>query len=271
MLKRNKLKQQLREEQTVYGLFCSLPSPQVVEMIAYAGYDFVIIDCEHTLMNPETLENMLRAAEASDITALVRVPVNEPNVILRTLDGGAQGIVVPHICTEQDVRNVVKAARYASEGQRSLNTGRPAGFAYMDVFSYLHQANEDILVTLLIEDRIGVQNLDAILAVPGIDMVLGGAADLSQSYGIPWQTRHPSIREILQDMQTRAMHHHIPFCAIPRETEDIMDWYLRGVRVFVLGDERNIAFRSFQRQLYMFQQKLQSMDKKNLECGESQS
>ncbi len=244
MLKENRLKRKLGEGHLVFGLFCSIPSPVVVEMIGCADYDFVIIDTEHVLVNPETLEHMIRAAEAVGITALVRVSEPNPKEILRALDGGAGGIVIPSVENKEQAEQAVRACRYYPYGSRSLNGGRPGAFGKHDLAAYMERANEEIMVVPMIESREGVERADEILSVPGVDMVLEGAADLSQSYGVPWQMRSPRVREGLLQAHAAAKRNGVPYCAIPRAAEDIEDWRERGVRAFVLGDERGISFRA---------------------------
>jgi 2-keto-3-deoxy-L-rhamnonate aldolase RhmA len=259
LLRTNVLKQKLQAGETVCGLFASIPSPVSVEMIGCAGFDFVIIDTEHVCINPETLEHMIRAAEAVGLTVLVRVPDGSPGPILRALDAGAQGIVVPHVRNKEDAEAVLQASRYFPLGNRSLNGGRPAAFGNLNLQTYMQTANEEIMVVAMIEDREGVNRVEEILSVPGIDMILEGAADLSQSYGIPWQTRAPLVREALRSVQERAKKQGIPYCAIPRAEEDIQEWNGRGVKAFVLGDERGIAFRALASQRNTFQLRMEQV------------
>ncbi|NKE73560.1 aldolase/citrate lyase family protein [Candidatus Manganitrophus noduliformans] len=256
MLRINTLKQALREGRPAFGLFCSTPAPQVVERIGCAGFDFVILDTEHTLVNPETLEEMLRAAEAAGLIALVRVPQHAPGAVLRALDAGALGVVVPRVCSAAEAETAVRASRYHPEGERGLNAGRAAGYGKIDLFSYLQQANAEVMVVVMIEDRQGILEAGKILSVPGIDMVLEGAADLSQSLGLPWQTRHPAVREALCDLQTAAQRQGVPFCAVPRVAEDFGFWWGRGVRAHILGEERGIAYRALAAHLQRFKTEL---------------
>ncbi len=114
----------------------------------------------------------------------------------------------------------------------------------------------EVMVVAMIEDIEGLKNLPQILAVPGIDMVLEGAADLSQSLGIPWQTRAPEVRQALADMQHTARQNGVPFCAIPRAQDDLRAWLERGVKAFVLGDERGIAMRALRAEHESFLQAL---------------
>lgn len=257
MLRNNRLKHALRDDRVVFGLFCSTPNPLVVEMIGCAGFDFVIIDTEHALVNPETLENMMRAADVVGLTALVRVPDTSSGAILRALDAGADGVVIPRVRSRDDAQRAVTASRYFPDGERGLNAGRTAGFGKIDLHTYIQTANREVLVVLMIEDRQGVEALPEILSVPGIDLILEGAADLSQSLGLPWQTRHPQVRNALQRIQATSRQHQIPFCAIPRVPEDFESWWQHGVRVFVLGDERGIAFRALQAHLRQFTKDMQ--------------
>jgi 4-hydroxy-2-oxoheptanedioate aldolase len=216
MLSTNRTRATLADDGTVYGLICSIPSPTLVEMIGCAGYDFVVIDTEHTLVDPQQLENMIRAAEAVGVTPFVRVGSSGDTVdaaaSLRALDAGALGIVVPHVRTADEAAAAVRAARYAPEGMRSVNGGRVPGFGR-------------------------------------IDLVLEGAADLSQAYGVTWQTRHPRVRAALDHVAGRCAAHGVPFCAIPRTTEDHDAWVGRGVRAFVLGEERGLAARALRSHL----------------------
>jgi staphyloferrin B biosynthesis citrate synthase len=246
VLRPNRCKQKLSERQTAFGLFASIPSPITVELIGAADFDFVIIDTEHVWVNAETLENMIRAAEAISLTPLVRVPGIEPKEILRALDSGAQGIVVPDVQSADEMRRIVQACKYFPLGSRSLNGGRPGLFGKHSLAQYMEQANREIMIVPMIESRAGVENIADILSVPGIDFVLEGAADLSQSYGVPWQTAADPVQQALQRIHEASARAGIPYCAIPRAEGDYELWYSKGVRTFVLGDERGIAFRALQ-------------------------
>ncbi|MCP3143656.1 HpcH/HpaI aldolase family protein [Pyxidicoccus xibeiensis] len=267
MIRPNKLKQAFAKQHPVFGIFCSTPSPMVVEMIGCAGFDFVIIDTEHTLVNPETLENMVRAAEVVGLTPLVRVSENAPGPILRALDAGAQGVVVPRVRGAADAERAVRASRYHPEGERGMGTGRAARFGGVNLQEYVKQANAETLVVVMIEDQAGVEDIEAILQVPGVDLVLEGAADLSQSLGIPWSTRHPRVREALYRVQAAARARGIPFCAIPRAMEDSLSWWQQGVRTFVVGDERGVSFRALQAHLRPYQQLLMERMERDITEG----
>jgi 2-keto-3-deoxy-L-rhamnonate aldolase RhmA len=249
VLRPNAVRLRLAAGEEVHGLFCSIPAPPLVEMIGCAGYDFVILDTEHSLVDPERLEDLVRAAEAVDLTPFVRVPEADGSAILRALDAGAVGVVVPHVRCRADVDAAVRAARYAPEGMRSLNGGRVLGFGRLDPAEYVRLANEEVMVVAMIEDADGVDDIEAILDGGGVDLVLEGAADLSQSYGVTWQTRHPTVRAALRRVQQACVRADVPFCAVPRVPEDAASWRQEGVRAFVLGEERGLAARALRQHL----------------------
>ncbi|SFU83452.1 HpcH/HpaI aldolase family protein [Pseudoduganella namucuonensis] len=244
MLRTNRLRQALADGVPVYGLLNSMPSALMVEMIGYAGYDFVLLDMEHVCLNPETLEHMVRAAEGAGLTALVRVPGPDVGAILRALDCGAMGVVVPHVRSRADAELAVSASRYHPLGARGISGGRTTGFGTMPLAAYLEQANREVMVVAMVEDGEGVDNIDEILSVPGLDMVLEGAVDLSQSYGVPGQPLHALVQRALGRVAEACREHRVPFCAIPRAPGQHAAWREQGVRAFLLGDDRGVAFRA---------------------------
>lgn len=268
MLKPNRLKQKLAEGAVVHGLLNSMPSALMVEMIGRAGYDFVILDMEHACVNPETLEHMLRAAECAGLPALVRVPGGGAGsgrgsaggaactaaAITRVLDAGALGVVVPHVCTADDARAAVQASRYHPLGQRGISGGRTTGFGAIPLTDYFELANREIMVVAMIEDGQGVENIDAILSVPGIDMVLEGAIDLSQSLGFPGQAQHPQVQAAIGRVADACRERKVPFCAIPREGGQHAAWLARGVHAFLLGDDRGVSFRALKAHVAAYSQ-----------------
>ncbi|VVO17609.1 HpcH/HpaI aldolase family protein [Pseudomonas fluorescens] len=249
MLRTNQLKVKLGAGESAYGLISSIPSPAAIELIAEAGFDFVIIDMEHVLINPETVENMIRTAESYAVTPLVRVADLNPKTMLRLLDGGAQGIVLPMIESPEQLAESIRACKYHPLGSRSLNAGRPGAFGKHSLAEYIGLANAQIMLVAMLESAEGVRRAAEIAAVPGLDMILEGAADLSQSLGMPWQIDQPQVQQALLASWQAAEAAGVPYCAIPRQPGDHERWLARGVKSFVLGDERGIAFRALQARL----------------------
>jgi len=252
MLQTNKLRASLQAGEAVFGLMNSVAAPLLVEMLGYAGYDFVILDMEHVNLNPETLENAVRAAESAGLTPLVRVPSAAEDVILRALDCGAQGVVVPHVRSRAEAEQIVRAGRYHPMGQRGISGGRTTGFGTLDLPSYFKRANNEIMLVVMIEDRQGVEAIDEIVSVAGIDMVLEGAVDLSQSYGVPGSHQDPLVQAAINKVAESCLRHGVPFCAIPREAQQLNQWIEQGVNAFLLGDDRAVAFRALKSHLSSF-------------------
>lgn len=248
------LKARLETGSIVYGLFCSTPAALSVEIIAAAGYDFVVIDLEHTLISTEQLAAMLLAARASDIAALVRVA--SPHQILQTLDAGAEGIVFPHIRSVQEAQNAVRLCHFSPLGERGLNATSHTRYGRDDLVRFTSVAQKCTLVVAMIENREGIENVDEIAAVEGIDVLLAGAADLSQSVGLPWQTHHPDVRKKVLLVRAAAERHNKIFCGLPRIPGDFESDYRSLVRMFILGDDRGITRRAMASHLVQHQAKV---------------
>lgn len=230
----------------LHGLFCSTPAALTVELIAAAGYNFVVIDLEHTLIDGAQLGAMLLAARASGIAPLVRVAA--PHQVAPALDAGAQGIVFPRISAVAQARQAARLCHYAQHqpmpGERGLNATWHSAFGRDDLAAATAAAGADTLVVAMIEDSAALDALDDIAAVPGIDVLLEGAADLSQSLGVPWQTRHPLVWDAVARIADAARAHGKHFCALPRTPEDAALWRRQGTRMLLLGDDRGIARRA---------------------------
>lgn len=192
----NRLKAALKAGKTAYGAFVTAPSAEVVEVLAIAGYDFAILDTEHTATGIETVVDMIRGAEAFGMPAIVRVPDDSPKAISRYLDVGAYGVQVPMVHTAEQAAAIVRAMKFAPEGMRGMSGGR--GTRWGRVADYLAVANREYLVSVMCESAEGVGNIRDIVRVPGVDAVFIGAFDLSQSLGVAGQTTHPRVEEAIQ-------------------------------------------------------------------------
>jgi 4-hydroxy-2-oxoheptanedioate aldolase len=178
------------------GVFLGIPSPMVVEIACAAAPDFVCIDCEHGVIGPETLENMLRAAS---VPALVRVPGAEGPWIGQALDMGAAGVLVPRVSSAAEARAAVAAARFPPEGMRGLGPGRAAGYG-RSIAAHLSQAREETVVAVQIETVGALDDLAAILAVPGLDLAFIGPADLG--LGLQAAGRAQPLAQVIDQILT---------------------------------------------------------------------
>jgi 4-hydroxy-2-oxoheptanedioate aldolase len=181
----------LKGNKPLFGIFVGLASPAVVEMCGHAGFDFVIIDNEHGPASIETTEHLIRAARCANIIPIVRTL--EPE-ILRILDIGASAIQVPQVNTAEQARRIVAAAKYPPVGNRGAAfSPRAAGYGFFGGAAHAKTSNEGLGVILMIETREALDNLDEILAVPGIDALFIGPNDLSFSMGFSGDQKHTDV------------------------------------------------------------------------------
>jgi 4-hydroxy-2-oxoheptanedioate aldolase len=198
MLRRNSLKRKLSQQEFVLGTFLEIPSPQLVEILGLAGFDFVVIDCEHGSIDLRDTEDLIRASLSTDISAVVRVAKCDPVLIRQPLDMGAAGIHVPQIGSLESAALAVRSGFFHPAGDRGLQPYvRAASYRSYPTAEYLTQTNQDTAMIFHIEGREGVDALDGILALDGVDVLFLGPYDLSQSLGVPGQVKHPAVREMM--------------------------------------------------------------------------
>lgn len=159
----------------------TIPSAFSAELMAHAGFDSLTIDLQHGLIGYETAVSMLQAISTTAVTPLARVPWNEPGIIMKLLDAGAAGIICPMINSRQEAEAFVGACRYPPQGYRSYGPRRAMLYAGED---YPAAANDYVLAIAMIETAAALENLEEILAVPGLDAIYIGPADLSLSLGV---------------------------------------------------------------------------------------
>ena len=160
--------------------WCGIPSPVATENIAQAGWDSITIDMQHGLVDYSDMVGMLQAVATREATPIVRVPWNEPGIIGKALDAGAEGIICPMINTPEEAKALADACLYPPDGLRSFG---PARAMWRHGPEYPKHANDQIIVMAMIETQKAVSNLDAILEVPGIHAVYIGPADLGLTHG----------------------------------------------------------------------------------------
>jgi 4-hydroxy-2-oxoheptanedioate aldolase len=205
-LRTNRAKKILEGGEAVLGAMVNIPEPALVELCGLAGLDFVFIDGEHGAIGIRDVADMARAADTVEVATIVRVSRNAPDVIAKVLDAGASGIIVPDVRTREDAENAVRAAKHAPFGMRGVGSGRARGYSQlMAVEQYAAMANAESLVVALLEHVDVVGHVDAILDLPGIDVFIIGANDLSQSMGLLGRTDHPRFQEVKTEITDRVL------------------------------------------------------------------
>jgi 4-hydroxy-2-oxoheptanedioate aldolase len=199
-MRTNQIKKRLAVGETVVGSFAYIPSAKFVEVLGLIGFDFVVIDMEHGPVDTSAAEEMVRAAEVTAMTPLLRVSHNAPHLILRALDIGAQGTHVPEINTADDARLAVQSTKYGPAGRRGLAGVRAADYGLTtSLADYARAADQETMVIAHIESKDSADNLDALLAVDGIDVYYVGPEDMSNSMGIPGQSKDPRVVRVVED------------------------------------------------------------------------
>lgn len=202
-----RIRERLDAGKPVFGTFLKINSPAVVELIGLAGFDFVIIDAEHGCFSHAEIEALIRAAELAGISAVVRTEGAGESAIVHALDSGASGVQVPALASADAAAQAVRHARYHPLGQRGFaRASRAAGYGAMSLETYLEQASRTLLA-VHVENREMVEDLDALCRVEGVDVLFLGAADLSQSYGVPGEQGHSLVRAAFDRLLECAARH----------------------------------------------------------------
>jgi len=203
----NKTKQKIEDGKIAMGAWLTYHSPETVEILGAMGFDFVTLDLEHEPFSELAVVQSIRAAEAFDLTPIVRVP-NDADLILRLLNAGAQGVHVTRVNTRQDARAVVEASRFHPHGRRTFYAvGRSGNYGIgMTEEEYAEGTNRETLVILQVEEEEGVRNIDEILSVPYVDAIQVGPKDLWQSMGMPERSVVRSVIERVLGQVAAAGH-----------------------------------------------------------------
>ncbi len=197
-MRNNLTKEKIKEGKTTYGVFVPMQSPSIVEIIGHIGFDFVILDTEHSPMAVESCENMVRAADYVNITPIIRVGMNIRQNILRYLDTGALGVLMPQINSKAEVEAVIESVKYPPEGRRGLAGVRAADYGLTDSLGdYVKKANQETMTLIQVETMQAVDNLKEMLTVPGTDVFFIGPSDLSSAMGYPGQVNHPEVQKMI--------------------------------------------------------------------------
>ena len=239
----NYLKRTLEEGKNVFGPFMKFTDPAAVEIMGFAGFDFVIIDAEHGPISMQSAQNMIRAAGTANITPIIRVANNDESLILRALDIGAQGVEIPQINCKSDALRAVKSVKYSPQGERGVcRYVRAANYSSMDKFKYFKSANEETMIIAHIEGVEGINNLDEILSVPGIDVIFIGPYDLSQSLGIPGEVNHSLVIEKMKEVVLKCEQSKIAVGTFADDVETAKFWVSLGVQYMAFSVDVGILY-----------------------------
>jgi 2-dehydro-3-deoxyglucarate aldolase len=198
------LKSRLARGQVTVGSWLTLAHPAIAEIMSRAGFDWLTIDLEHSVITIREAEELIRIVALSGVVPLVRLSANDPVQIKRVMDAGAHGVIVPMVNSAADAEAAVEAVRYPPGGKRGVGLARAQGYGSAFT-SYTEWLNQHSVVVVQVEHIEAVVNLEAILSVEGVDGFIVGPYDLSGSLGVPGQFDHPSMKEAMDRIRSLGL------------------------------------------------------------------
>lgn len=208
-MKKNPLKKALLENRQTYGSWITLSHPLIPEILAPAGFDWLVIDMEHSSIGLNELLPLIISIEANNIIPLVRVGENNPTLIKRVMDAGSYGVIVPNVNNAEEAKAAVTAVKYPPIGTRGVGLYRAQRYG-RQFEEYKTWLCEESVVIVQIEHVNAVTNIDEIFKTPGVDGFIVGPYDLSGSLGKPGEFNHPEVAEALEKVMVAAARYHIP-------------------------------------------------------------
>ena len=191
------IKDKFRKQEVTIGSWITLAHPATAEIMAKAGFDWLVVDLEHSVITIREAEELIRVIELCGVVPLVRLSANDPVQIKRVMDAGAHGVIVPMVNSAVEAEKVASAVRYPPQGTRGVGLARAQGYG-SSFDKYLKWVNKGPVVIVQVEHIEAVNNLEAILAVEGVDGFIVGPYDLSGSLGVPGQFDHPLMKEAME-------------------------------------------------------------------------
>jgi len=255
----NAAKARLRRNQLAVGIGVRLVrNVDIIKVMKAAGFDWLFLDLEHGVMGIENAAEICVAAQDSGIAPIVRVPYGELAMATRLLDGGALGIVIPHVDTAEEAREIADRLRYAPIGHRSVGGGQAQfDYAPMKMADMIKRSNDNTLITVMIETPKAVRNAEAIAAVPGIDCLLVGSSDLSMELGIPGDRGHIKIQESVDKVVAACAKHGKWPGMGGAYSDELLKMYIgKGMKMILAGNDMPLmiaATKALQSRVRAFQ------------------
>lgn len=240
----NKIKQQLKKGEPVFGIMIKeARNINISEILEIAGFDYFVVDMEHAFYDMSDIADILQFARKIEITSVVRIPRLDYAYVAKTLDMGAEGIWVPHLDTVEQAKQLVSFGKYPPEGIRGAAVPvfrQKERQEFKQAADYFQAVNEETLIIAQMESREAIGNVEAITAVPGIDVAMMGTQDLSLDMGIPGQGTHPELKAAVQKVvdacrkNGKASGNHIP------SIEELRYWIGQGMQMITYSYETNL-------------------------------
>jgi len=232
-VKRNRLQEAVKAGRVPVGhMIWEFSTRGIAKLVESADLDFVLIDMEHSEFDLDKVADLIAWFKATNIAPFVRVPGCHYHFMARVMDGGALGVMIPNLETPEQARTAVNSVKYAPMGKRGVGLGSAhTDYLNPDPAAYFKESNENTTIIAQIESPLGVANVEAIAATPGIDCLWVGHFDLSQAMGIPAQFQHPQFLAALENVVATARKHHKLAGIQPSSMEQAEQWVKMGFNV----------------------------------------
>ena len=231
----NRFKAALGTGRHQVGIWNTIGGPNVPELLGGAGFDWVLVDCEHASIETIDVLPALQALAANpEVSAIVRPASNDATLFKRLLDMGAQTLMVPYVETPKDAAQAVRAMRYGPRGIRGM-AGMTRATRYGKVADYVATAEDELCLIVQVETVRGMENLEAIAQTPGVDAVFIGPSDLSASMGLPGQLRHPDVIAAIHDIIDRMRAIGVPVGLMELDSDTARGYVARGSTFTAVG------------------------------------
>lgn len=240
------LKKRLDAGEVVFGTFYKFNNPQLTEMLGYAGFDFIIVDGEHSTYSYSEMQDMTRIANGVGMHAVIRVPSGLPEHVLHACDLGSQGVMVPGLTKPSDAADVIDNMRFYPVGHRGFGlTTRAAKYSFCDNQEFMDWSNSELLSVIMVEKLEMIAHLDELCTLPTLDVLFIGPGDLSQEVGKPGQTSCPEVLELAKKITDTALGHRKAvgmYCATIADVKRAVDW---GIQFIAYSAELNMIANAF--------------------------
>lgn len=231
----NGFKQMLQAGQPSFGVIVTTPSIQIVQVLAAAGLDWIIIDMEHGAIDLQAAHALITCTAGTAMAPLLRLPWSHPWQAKAPMDLGALGIVFPMICTREQAEAAVRSVRYPPLGERLWGPFYAPMRWGCSMPEYIAAANDTIMAIATIEHPEAIRNIDAMMSVPGLDLAFIGPGDLAMSLGIPGQFDHPAFGAAVTEAEAGILKHNVALGGVARTPNQARRMLDRGYRALVLG------------------------------------
>ncbi len=244
-MQRNRVKAALKAGELVSGpIVAETRTIGTIKKFKLAGHDFLFLDMEHAMFDWETMVDLVQAALAWDISPIVRATDLSYPLVARALDTGAQGVIIPRVESREQVEAAVSFAKYPPIGRRGAGGDGRTAFEAMSVKDAVDQLNQETLVVVQIESQAGVDDIEAIAAVPHLDVVLIGPQDLSISLGLHGEFTHPDFVATLQRVVDACAKHGVATGMVERSAAAHKRWVDMGMQFLVTNTDANMIFQA---------------------------